>query len=105
MNEQRGMTSEDLYQLTWVNDPVPSPQGGYLVYVSRQVNENTMDIVRNSDYFIWRALRTDLSLLEKMIIPQLGRRMGHSLLLYAKCMEIPDMAHRFGWGKRSRSAI
>jgi dipeptidyl aminopeptidase/acylaminoacyl peptidase len=39
MNEQRGMTSEDLYQLTWVNDPVPSPQGGYLVYVSRQVNE------------------------------------------------------------------
>lgn len=39
MNEQRGMTSEDLYQLTWVNDPVPSPQGGHLVYVSRQVNE------------------------------------------------------------------
>lgn len=39
MNEKRGMTSEDLVQITWVNDPAPSPQGGHLVYVSRQVND------------------------------------------------------------------
>lgn len=39
MNGQRGITSEDLYQITWVNDPVPSPQGGLLVYVSRQIND------------------------------------------------------------------
>ncbi|WP_338067123.1 S9 family peptidase [Paenibacillus silvae] len=39
MNGKRGITSEDLYQITWVNDPVPSPQGGKLVYVSRQTND------------------------------------------------------------------
>lgn len=39
MMSQRGITSEDLYQITWVNDPTPSPQGGQLVYVSRKTNE------------------------------------------------------------------
>lgn len=39
MNSQRGITSEDLYQMTWVNDPTPSPEGGRLVYVSRKTNE------------------------------------------------------------------
>ncbi|MBY0114862.1 S9 family peptidase [Paenibacillus xylanexedens] len=39
MNSLRGITSEDLYQITWVNDPTPSPQGGQLVYVSRKTNE------------------------------------------------------------------
>ncbi|WP_308737435.1 hypothetical protein [Paenibacillus sp. PCH8] len=39
MNSLRGITSEDLYQITWVNDPTPSPQDGQLVYVSRQTNE------------------------------------------------------------------
>ncbi|MDN8590456.1 peptidase S9 family protein [Chryseobacterium mucoviscidosis] len=39
MNSLRGITSEDLFQITWVNDPTPSPQGGQLVYVSRKTNE------------------------------------------------------------------
>ncbi|APO44206.1 peptidase S9 family protein [Paenibacillus xylanexedens] len=39
MMSQRGITAEDLYQITWVNDPTPSPQGGQLVYVSRKTNE------------------------------------------------------------------
>lgn len=39
MMSQRGITSEDLYQITWVNDPTPSPQGGQLVYVNRKTNE------------------------------------------------------------------
>ncbi|MDT9720905.1 S9 family peptidase [Paenibacillus sp. ClWae2A] len=39
MNSLRGITTEDLYQITWVNDPTPSPQGGQLVYVSRKTNE------------------------------------------------------------------
>ncbi|WP_405171801.1 S9 family peptidase [Paenibacillus sp. FSL H8-0280] len=39
MMSQRGITSEDLYQITWVNDPTPSPNGGQLVYVSRKTNE------------------------------------------------------------------
>lgn len=39
MKSLRGITSEDLFQITWVNDPTPSPQGGQLVYVSRKTNE------------------------------------------------------------------
>ncbi|SEK86527.1 S9 family peptidase [Paenibacillus sp. OK003] len=39
MNSLRGITSEDLFQITWVNDPTPSPQGGQLVYVSRKTNK------------------------------------------------------------------
>jgi dipeptidyl aminopeptidase/acylaminoacyl peptidase len=39
MNSLRSITSEDLFQITWVNDPTPSPQGGQLVYVSRKANE------------------------------------------------------------------
>ncbi|KOY12945.1 alpha/beta hydrolase family protein [Paenibacillus xylanivorans] len=39
MNSLRGITSEDLFQITWVNDPTPSPQGGQLIYVSRKTNE------------------------------------------------------------------
>ncbi|MEK4272657.1 S9 family peptidase [Paenibacillus sp. FSL R7-0026] len=39
MMSQRGITSEDLYQITWVNDPTPSPNSGQLVYVSRKTNE------------------------------------------------------------------
>ncbi|HBU80760.1 MAG TPA: S9 family peptidase [Paenibacillus sp.] len=39
MNSLRGISSEDLFQITWVNDPTPSPQGGQLVYVSRKANE------------------------------------------------------------------
>ncbi|MFS0870771.1 S9 family peptidase [Paenibacillus xylanilyticus] len=39
MNSLRGITSEDLFQITWVNDPTPSPEGGQLVYVSRKTNE------------------------------------------------------------------
>ncbi|WP_338541929.1 S9 family peptidase [Paenibacillus tundrae] len=39
MNSLRGMTSEDLFQITWVNDPTPSPQGRQLVYVSRKTND------------------------------------------------------------------
>ncbi|MGG4130162.1 S9 family peptidase [Paenibacillus illinoisensis] len=40
MNSLRGITSEDLYQITWVNDPTPSPGGEQLVYVSRKTNDN-----------------------------------------------------------------
>lgn len=40
MNSLRGITSEDLYQITWVNDPAPSPGGEQLVYVSRKTNDN-----------------------------------------------------------------
>ncbi|MEC0123573.1 S9 family peptidase [Paenibacillus pabuli] len=39
MNSLRGITSEDLYQITWVNDPTPSPEGGQVIYVSRKTNE------------------------------------------------------------------
>lgn len=39
MSKQRGITPEDLYQITWVHDPAPSPDGDRLVYVSRRVNE------------------------------------------------------------------
>ncbi|UPK45085.1 alpha/beta hydrolase family protein [Paenibacillus pabuli] len=39
MKSLRGITSEDLFQITWVNDPTPSPQNGQLVYVSRKTNQ------------------------------------------------------------------
>lgn len=39
LSKQRGITPEDLYQITWVHDPIPSPDGTRLVYVSRRVNE------------------------------------------------------------------
>jgi len=39
MTAKRRMTPEDLYRMSWVNDPVVSPASGAIAYVHKTVNE------------------------------------------------------------------
>lgn len=39
MTDKRGITSEDLFRITWVSDPTISTYHGHLAYISKQVNE------------------------------------------------------------------
>lgn len=86
MTAKRRMTPEDLYRMSWVNDPVVSPASGAIAYVHKTVNEKRMATAPISGCFQPARIGTFRSPRAKRMAPRLGRRTVNSLLSYGKRM-------------------